>query len=470
MTDQIRPMIMCGGAGTRLWPTSRNSLPKQFAQLIGERSTFQETVLRLRSRLFSDRPLVLTHRDHCHLVRKQLAEIAVEADIILEPERRDSGPAILAGCIAVAQHDPAQPVLVVASDHLIRYPGTFRRTMRRALAAATSGHLVTFGVPASHPSSDYGYIQPGQPLQANARQVVRFAEKPDGRTAAKYLLDGWLWNSGNFLFQAEALIAEYRMFAPDTVGFVQSAVENGRREDGALGLAAADYARAEKTSIDYAVMERTSRAAVVELTCGWSDIGNWAELWSVSDHDARGNARRGDVELVDSDGCFVSTDGAITSLLGVHDLVVVANRDAILVADRRRCGEVKGIVEVLRSKGRSEAEFHSSVHRPWGSYQVVDTGEQFQVKRITVAPKGCLSLQKHRFRSEHWVVVKGTAKVTVDDDVTIFDENQHVFIPLGAVHRLENPGTIPLELIEIQSGTYLGEDDIVRLEDIYYRA
>lgn len=469
MTDQIRPIIMCGGAGTRLWPASRNSLPKQFAQLIGVRSTFQETVLRLRSRLFSERPLILTSRDHRCLVDKQLAEIGVAADIILEPERRDSGPAILAGCLAVARRDPEAPVLVVASDHLIRYPGVFRRTVRRALPAARSGRLVTFGVPASHPCTEYGYIEPGTAVEGKARKVLRFAEKPDGRTAAKYVLDGWLWNSGNFLFTANDLIAEYERYGPQTVTAVRAAVENARDEGGALGLAAADFARAEKISIDYAVMERTTRAAVIEMTCGWSDIGNWGELWSLSDHDASGNARRGDVELVDSRDCFVSTDGPITSLLGVQDLVVVANRDAILVADRRRCGEVKSIVETLRSRGRSEAEFHASVHRPWGSYQIVDGGDQFQVKRITVSPKGRLSLQKHRFRSEHWVVVKGVAKVTVDNEVRTFGENQHVYIPLGAVHRLENPGPEPLELIEVQSGSYLGEDDIVRLEDIYHR-
>jgi mannose-1-phosphate guanylyltransferase/mannose-6-phosphate isomerase len=468
MSAKIRPIVMCGGAGTRLWPTSRNSLPKQFAMLLGERSTFQDTILRLQDKLFA-RPIILTNRDHRVLAEKQLAEIGVSADIVLEPDRRDSGPAILAGCMVAAREAVDMPVLVVASDHVVEDPGAFRRCVASGLSAARAGRLVTFGITPRHACTEYGWIAPGQALEGTTRSVERFAEKPDGRRAAEYLLAGWLWNSGNFLFKAKTLIEEYRRFEPASVAAVEGAVAQGHDENGAFALSLPEFVRAEKRSIDFAVMERTDRAAVVTTSCGWSDVGNWDALWALSAHDGSGNARRGDVELFDAHNCFVSTDGPMTSVLGVEDLIVIASRDAVLVADRSRAAEVKQVVELLRSKGCSQAETHSNVHRPWGSYQVVDAGDGFQVKRIVVAPQGRLSLQKHRFRSEHWVVVRGVATVTVDESVSDFGKNEHIFIPLGAVHRLENGGSEPVELIEVQNGAYLGEDDIIRLEDIYHR-
>jgi mannose-1-phosphate guanylyltransferase/mannose-6-phosphate isomerase len=468
MPSKIRPIVMCGGAGTRLWPTSRNSMPKQFAMLLGERSTFQDTILRLQDGLFG-RPIVLTNRDHRVLAEKQLAEIGVEADVVLEPDRRDSGPAILAGCMVAARDNPDMPVLVVASDHVVEDAAAFRHCVACGLAAARAGRLVTFGIAPSHACTEYGWIAPGQALEGSARSVERFAEKPDGRRAAEYMLAGWLWNSGNFMFRPRALIEEYRRFEPASVAAVEAAVAQGKPENGAFALSLAEFVQAEKRSIDFAVMERTDRAAVVTTSCGWSDVGNWDALWALSAHDGSGNARRGDVELFDAHNCLVATDGPMTSVLGVEDLIVVASRDAVLVADRSRAAEVKQVVELLRSKGRSQAESHANVHRPWGSYQVVDAGDGFQVKRIVVAPQGRLSLQKHRFRSEHWVVVRGVATVTVDENVGSFGKNEHIFIPLGAVHRLENGGTEPVELIEVQNGSYLGEDDIIRLEDIYHR-
>jgi len=468
MAAKIQPIVMCGGAGTRLWPTSRNSLPKQFAMLLGERSTFQDTILRLQDKLFA-RPIILTNRDHRVLAEKQLAEIGVSADIVLEPDRRDSGPAILAGCMIAARDGADMPVLVVASDHVVEDPAAFRRCVASGLSAARAGRLVTFGITPRHACTEYGWIAPGVALEGSTHSVERFAEKPDGRRAAEYLLAGWLWNSGNFLFKAKTLIEEYRMFEPASVAAVEGAVAQGHDENGAFALSMPEFVQAEKRSIDFAVMERTDRAAVVTTSCGWSDVGNWDALWALSAHDGSGNARRGDVELFDAHNCFVSTDGPMTSVLGVEDLIVIASRDAVLVADRSRAAEVKQVVELLRSKGRSQAETHSNVHRPWGSYQVVDAGDGFQVKRIVVAPQGRLSLQKHRFRSEHWVVVRGVATVTVDSSVNDFGKNEHIFIPLGAVHRLENGGSEPVELIEVQNGAYLGEDDIIRLEDIYHR-
>ncbi|WP_186420507.1 mannose-1-phosphate guanylyltransferase/mannose-6-phosphate isomerase [Bosea sp. CS1GBMeth4] len=464
MPAKIRPIIMCGGAGTRLWPTSRNSLPKQFAMLLGERSTFQDTVLRLQHELF-DLPIVLTNRAHRVLAERQLAEIGAEAEIVLEPERRDSGPAILAGCLVAEARQADGVVLVVASDHIVTNRAAFRQAVAGGVPAARAGRLVTFGVAARHPCTDYGWIEPGLILEGEARRVARFIEKPKERYAAEYLRRGWLWNSGNFLFRARDLIAEYRTFEPATVNAVEAAVANGSDEDGAFALALDGFAAAQRRSIDFAVMERTDRAAVVAMTCGWSDIGSWDALWALSDHDGSGNARHGNVELVDAHNCLVSTDGPMTSVLGVEDLIVVANRDAVLVADRNRAAEVKQVVELLRSKGCSQAETHASVHCSWGSYQIVDAGDGFQVKRIRVAPKGRLLLQKHRFRSEHWVVVRGTATVTVDETIGRFGRNEHIFIPLGAAHQLENSGTEPLELIEVQNGSYLGEDDVIRIDE-----
>ena len=465
----IHPVIMCGGSGTRLWPTSRETLPKQFAPLFGARTSFQETALRVCGAQFAERPLVIASKSHRFLVEEQLREIGIEADIMLEPERRDSGPAIAAACVKIARDDPDALVLALAADHMISDPDAFRAAIASACEAAMADRLVTFGVAASHPATEYGYIEPGLPVEGGAFEVAAFVEKPDAPIAARYVLSGYLWNSGNFLFKARVLVDEYRAFAPQAMEAVTNAVEGATKESGALALDPHSWSEVEKKSIDYAVMQHTLRAAVVKMACGWSDIGNWDALWSLGERDEQGNARRGDVEVFDSQNCFVSTDGPLTSVLGVSDLVVVVERDAILVADRRRAPEVKHVVEALRRSGRSEADTHSRVRRPWGGYQVLDHGDQFQVKRITVSPNGRLSLQKHRHRSEHWVVVSGHARVTVEDDVRSLGPNEHAYIPLGAVHRLENLGNVPVQLIEVQSGGYLGEDDIVRLEDVYHR-
>ena len=469
MAIPIRPMVICGGAGTRLWPLSRDLLPKQFTPLFGERSSFQETVLRVRGPGFHERPLIVTSHAHRFLVERQLAEIDVEAEIVLEPCRRESGPAILAGCTAIGMDGADEPVLVLAADHMMRDVTAFHSSILAGSQAALAGHLVTFGVMPTHPATEYGYIELGAPIGGGAHLVSRFAEKPDAATAARYILAGYLWNSGNFLFTPRALIEEYARFAPETVKAVASAVKLATNDLGAVLLDPDAFKRAESKSIDFAVMEHTSHAAVLRLSCDWSDIGSWDALWSISDQDEFDNVHRGDVELLDAHGCFVSTDGPLTSLLGVTNLVVVANQDAILVADRRRSGEVRQVVEALRRKGRPEADTHARVDRPWGWYQVIDGGPEFQVKRIVVRAAGRLSLQKHRHRAEHWVVVSGKPRVTVGDTVQMLRPNEHVYIPLGAIHRLENPGTVPIEIIEVQSGTYLGEDDIVRLEDAYHR-
>jgi mannose-1-phosphate guanylyltransferase / mannose-6-phosphate isomerase len=460
---------MCGGAGTRLWPVSRSSLPKQFAPLLGKRSSFQDTVMRVRGPEFDDRPLVLTNADFRFIAERQLQEIGVAADIVIEPCRRDSGPAILAGCMAAAEDSPHAPLLVVASDHIVRDDEAFRAAAIAGLPAALAGRLVVFGIAPTHAASEYGYIEPGQRAEGEAFCVARFAEKPDPISAARYLQQGLLWNSGNFLFMPDALIEEYGRLDASTASATREAVARACRGRGARLLDAAEFAKVRQQSIDYAVFEQTERAAVVGLSCGWSDIGNWNALYALGKQDEHSNVCSGNAELVDATGCYVSTDGALTSLLGVSDLVVVANRDAILVADRRRSADVKHLVEGLRRKGRSEADTHSRVHRPWGWYQVVDVGQGFQVKHIHVAPGGRLSLQKHAHRAEHWVVVAGSPLVTVGTQVQRARTNDHVFIPRGTIHRLENPEDEPVELVEVQSGAYLGEDDIERLEDAYER-
>ena len=466
----IRPIILCGGAGTRLWPTSRESLPKQFAPLLGKRSTFQETVLRLRGEGFHDRPIVVTGRGVRFIVDEQLADIGAVADILVEPARRDSGPAVLAGALWAARDATDSPVLVVAADHAVRDAGRFRDAVRGAEAAARSGRIVTFGIEPSHPATEYGYVEPGQPLREGAWAVSRFVEKPDAARAARYLLSGYLWNSGNFLFVPSALVAEYARLDEATTEAVRAAVEGALPEAGAWALAPEPFERARARSLDYAVLEHTGLAAVAPLACGWSDVGNWDALWSLGERDGDGNVQHGATEVVDSRNCYVTSDGPLTSVLGVSDLVVVAHRDAVLVADRRRTGEVKTLVQTLRRKHRPEADTHARVRRPWGWYEVIDRGEGFQVKRIVVQPQGRLSLQSHRHRAEHWVVVSGSARVTIGERINLLGPNQHTYIPLGAVHRLENPGNAPIELIEVQSGDYLGEDDIVRFEDVYGRA
>lgn len=469
MSCPIRPLIMCGGAGTRLWPMSRESFPKQFALRVGGYSIFQQTLLRVAGPEFG-RPLIITNQAYRFIAEQQLAEIDVLADFVLEPARRDTAPAIIAAATVAGQFDPDVPLLVLASDHQIRDSEAFRSAVLAGLPAAEGGWLVTFGIRPTDPATGYGYIEPGEAMANGARTIRRFVEKPDAEHARRYVLDGLLWNSGNFMATARTLIEEYALHQPASAAAVALAAEKAKISTGVFALDAEAYAEAEQLSIDYAVMERTARAVVVPLACGWSDVGSWDLLWSVSDQDQAGNVSQGEVVLSDAHGCFVSSDGPLTSVHGVEDLVVIVNQDAILVADRHRSGEVKQIVESLRRTGRQQADTHSRVHRPWGWYQVTDHGDDFQVKRIVVNPKGRLSLQKHGHRAEHWVVVRGTAQVTVGDEVSLLTPNQHAHIPLGAIHRLENPGNTPVELVEVQCGDYLGEDDIVRLEDIYQRA
>jgi mannose-1-phosphate guanylyltransferase / mannose-6-phosphate isomerase len=471
MPAQIVPVIMCGGAGTRLWPVSRESMPKQFVPLVGKDSTFQQVLERIADPELFGRPIVITNTDFRFVVAEQLRESDVEADIVLEPMRRDSGPAVAVSAVLAAARDRDALVLVLAADHVIRKPDEFRAACQRAAAAAAEGRIVTFGIEPTHPATSYGYIRPGEKLNgASARTVEAFVEKPDAATAANYVAQKYLWNSGNFLFHAATMLAEIERFEPAMAEAAKAAVDGLTRDLDFLRLAGEPFARAPKKSIDYAVMQRTKLAAVVPTDLGWSDIGSWSSVWDVLDHDAAGNATDGPVVMLDSRNSLVhSEESVLTTVIGMDDVIVVSTADAVLVSARTKAEQVKELVEQLKAHNHRAAVEHRRIYRPWGYYQDVDIAPRYRVKRIVVKPGTKLSLQKHFHRSEHWVVVKGTAEITLGNDVRSVHENESVYIPIGSIHRLANPGKIPLELIEVQVGSYLGEDDIVRLDDVYGR-
>ena len=470
MGGRIVPLIMCGGAGTRLWPASREVRPKQFLPLFGTRSTFQDTILRVSEPALFDRPIVITNAAYRFMVLEQLAEIGIEADILLEPMRRVSGPAIAAGAVFARMHGEDAVVLALAADHVVRDNEAFIAACREGLAAAEAGRIVTFGVQPERAATEYGYISPGEAVSGKVQAVKKFVEKPDPATAAEYVKAGFFWNSGNFMFRAAVLLDEYRALDAESIQAVSDAVTKAGRDLGFVTLDTTAFGSAKPISIDYAVMEKTARAAVVPVACGWSDVGSWHAVWELSNKDNQGNAAHGVAVFEDSHNCSVSTDKALVALEGVDDLVVVATQDAVLVSRQKDANGLKRLVAKLKTVAPQVTEDHLKVHRPWGSYQSVDMGERHQVKRIIVKPGGRLSLQKHHHRSEHWIVVRGTARVSVNEDVKIVHENESIYIPIGAVHRLENPGKISLELIEVQTGSYLGEDDIIRIEDDYRRS
>jgi mannose-1-phosphate guanylyltransferase/mannose-6-phosphate isomerase len=470
MDGRIIPLIMCGGAGTRLWPASREVRPKQFLPLFGARSTFQDTILRVSDAALFERPIVITNMAYRFMVLEQLADIGLEADVLLEPMRRDSGPAIAAGAAFAQMRDNAAIVLALAADHVVRDTDAFVAACRQGLSATQAGRIVTFGVAPERAATEYGYISPGEVISGEVRAVRKFVEKPDATTAAEYIKAGYLWNSGNFMFRVSVLLEEYKNVDAGSVEAVTDAVVKAGRDLGFIKLDASAFGSAKAVSIDYAVMEKTSRAAVVPIACGWSDVGSWHAVWELSDKDVHGNAAQGTAVFEDSRNCNVSSDKALVALEGVDDLVVVATQDAVLVSRQKDANGLKRLVARLKTVAPELTEDHLKVHRPWGSYQSVDNGDRHQVKRIVVKPGGRLSLQKHHHRAEHWVVVRGAARVTVNELVKIVHENESIYIPIGAVHRLENPGKIVLELIEVQTGSYFGEDDIIRIEDDYQRS
>jgi mannose-1-phosphate guanylyltransferase/mannose-6-phosphate isomerase len=437
--------------------------------LVGDRSTYQETLLRVRDPMFGP-PIVITGPNFHFFAQRQAEDVGVEATVVIEPLRRDSAPAVAAATAVARQRDPNAAVLALAADHVILDVPQFRATCLAGREAADAGRIVTFGIKPTEPKTSYGYILPGEAIgKAGVHAVKSFVEKPDAATAARYVRDGYLWNSGNFLFRADVLLSELKRLEPAMSDAIEAAVAKATTDLGFLRLQPEAFARAPLKSIDYAVMEKTDRAAVVAGDFRWSDIGSWDALFDITPADAAGNVVHGPAVTLDATGCVLHSDGQLVTAIGVKDLVVVSTSDAVMVVPRSRAQEVKELVAKLKADKRPEATDHKRVHRPWGYYESIDMGERFQVKRIVVIPGGMLSLQKHRHRAEHWVVVHGTAEVTIGDTVRAVHENESVYIPIGSVHRLANQGKISLELIEVQTGSYLGEDDIERIEDIYKR-
>jgi mannose-1-phosphate guanylyltransferase / mannose-6-phosphate isomerase len=469
MPAPITPIILAGGTGTRLWPLSRDAMPKQFLAFKGPRTTYQETLLRIAHPMFAP-PVVITGPDFHFFAMRQAEEVGVDAKVVIEPMRRDSGPAIAAATMIASEHNPEAVVLALAADHIILDVEAFRALCEASREAALAGHIVTFGIKPTAPKTAYGYILPGDQIgSGGVHKVARFVEKPDAATAGRYVHDGYLWNSGNFLFRADVLLDEMKRFQPAIVDAAKASITHAETDLGFLRLDADAFAAAPQISIDYAVMEKTSRAAVVSGQFRWSDIGSWDALPDIVAPDGDSNIVQGSAITIDSEGCIIHAGDQLITTIGLKNMVVVSTPDAVMVMPRERAQEVRELVARLKAERRPEADTHRRVDRPWGYYETLDLGERFQVKRIVVYSGGKLSLQKHQRRAEHWVVVRGTAEVTLGEEQRTVQENESVYIPMGSVHRLANPGKIPLELIEVQTGSYFGEDDIVRLDDIYKR-
>jgi mannose-1-phosphate guanylyltransferase len=464
------PIIMAGGAGTRLWPLSRQLFPKQFHALTGTGTMLQQTVTRLDGLDCAD-PVLICSEEHRFLAAEQMRLIGRESiAILLEPVARGTAPAIAIAALLARSGGDDPLLLVLAADHLVRDTARFHEAVEAAVPLAEQGRLVTFGVVPDHPETGYGYIRRGDGL-GGGFTVERFEEKPDRQTAERYLTEeGYYWNSGMFMFRAGRYLEELGRHAPAILEACRAATADMRSDMQFIRIDGKRFAACPADSIDYAVMERTSHAAVVPLDAGWSDIGSWSALGEALGADEEGNTLEGDVVSIGSRGNLVRAESRLVAVVGVENLVVVETKDAVLVADRARVQEVKEVVAALHAGGRAEHVNHREVYRPWGHYDSVDAGPRHQVKRITVKPGGKLSVQMHHHRAEHWVVVRGTAKVQKGDETLVLTENQSTYIPLGEIHALENPGKIPLELIEVQSGSYLGEDDIVRFEDRYGRS
>lgn len=472
---KIVPVVMAGGSGTRLWPLSRKLFPKQFLPLTSELSMFQETLDRVAkaaelAQFELAETIVVCNDEHRFIVAEQLRKQSRTAAIVLEPVGRNTAPAVALAALAAQELTQDDPILLVlAADHVIRDVSAFGAAIAKAAALTDANKLVTFGIVPRSPETGYGYIKAAN-LSHGSGEVKQFVEKPDLATAQSYLAQGdYFWNSGMFMFKASDYLAELQTFRADIDAAVAKAWAGKARDLDFIRLDAAAFAACPDDSIDYAIMEKTLRAHVVTLDAGWSDVGSWSSLWEESDQDESGNVLRGDVICHDAHNNLLFSDYKLIAAVGVDDLIVVNTPDAVLVANKACVQEVKVIVKKLESAKRSEATVHREVSRPWGSYDSIDMGSRFQVKRITVKPGAKLSLQMHHHRAEHWIVVSGTALVTIGDQTSMLSENQSTYIPIGVTHRLENPGVLPLEMIEVQSGSYLGEDDIVRFEDTYGR-
>ncbi len=466
MTLQITPVVLSGGSGTRLWPLSRELYPKQLLKLVGTHTMLQDTVLRLAG-LDAAPPVVVCNESHRFLVAEQLRQLGLKARaIVLEPVGRNTAPAI---ALAAYAADPGALLLVLPADHVSRDAPAFQDALRRALPAAEAGRLVTFGIVPDAPETGYGYIRRGA-ADGEVFRIAQFVEKPDLARAQGFLASGeYYWNSGMFLFKASRYIEELQKYAPDIAAAALAGQQHSQPDLDFTRIDKAAFEACRSESIDYAVMEKTADAVVVPLDAGWSDVGSWAALYDASPADADGNVLLGDVVVEDTEGCLLHAESRLVTAVGLRDHIVVETKDAVLVAPKDRVQDVKKLVARLKAEGRYEHSLHREVFRPWGSYDSIDNGDRFQVKRLTIKPGAVLSLQLHHHRAEHWIVVAGTAQITRGEEVFLLEENQSTYIPLGVKHRIQNPGKIPLHVIEVQSGTYLGEDDIVRFEDQYGR-
>lgn len=466
------PVLLSGGVGSRLWPVSRELYPKQFLPLTGTDSLLVQTLRRSDTVAGAGAPIVVCNGEHRFLVAEQLRQCEINpAAILLEPVGRNTAPAVAAAALQALKSDSDAVLLVLPADHVILRPEEFLAAVAKGLPAAQDGQLVTFGIVPSAPETGFGYIRCGADVADCVKQVKQFVEKPDLATAEGYLESGdYLWNSGMFLLRADSYLNELEAFAPSILTAVREALHKGQNDLDFLRLDPDAFSRCPSDSIDYAVMERTGKAVVVPLSCGWSDVGSWSSLWEVEAKDAIGNAVTGDVLLHDVDNSYVRAESRLVAAVGVEDLIIVETSDAVLVANKHRVQDVKHIVSTLKAQQRNEATVHKQVYRPWGSYESLVSAGRFQVKRIVVNPGQQLSLQMHHHRAEHWIVVSGTATVTCGEKEYLLGEDQSTYIPLGNRHRLTNPGVIPLEIIEVQTGSYLGEDDIVRFQDVYGRS
>ncbi|XQE69018.1 mannose-1-phosphate guanylyltransferase/mannose-6-phosphate isomerase [Pseudomonas sp. P3C3] len=469
------PVILSGGSGSRLWPLSRKLYPKQFLALTGEHSLFQQTLQRLAFEGMQ-KPVVVCNLEHRFIVNEQLAQIGLGAQaMLLEPFGRNTAPAVAMAALQLLGEGRDELMLILPADHVIDDELALRKALELARVAAEEGEMVLFGIPANSPETGFGYIKAargegGDDLVPGAYRVMQFVEKPDAMRAAEFVRSGgYYWNSGMFLFRASRYLDELRAYEPDIYDTCVLALERSKLAGGALTIDAGTFECCPDNSIDYAVMEKTSRACVVPLAAGWNDVGSWSSLWDVHEKNSDGNVLKGDVVTHGSHNSFVHATSKLVTLVGMDDVVVVETKDAVMIARKDAVQDVKKLVNTLDAKGRQETQSHCAVYRPWGSYDSVDNGVRHQVKHITVKPGAQLSLQMHHHRAEHWIVVSGTAQVTCDDKVFLLTENQSTYIPIASVHRLANPGKIPLEIIEVQSGSYLGEDDIERLEDVYGR-